>query len=79
MQETVTFLPFIRIIRKLILYAMNIDDRVRCLFALEEAVELCKEHKLMPSSKLGYIDKVIEEQVEVIIETDPKKLAGKYE
>lgn len=58
---------------------MNIDDRVRCLFALEEAVELCKENKLMPSSKLGYIDKVIEEQVEVIIETDPRKLAGRYE
>jgi hypothetical protein len=58
---------------------MNIDDRVKCLFALEEVVGLCKEHKLMSSAKLAYINKVIEELIEVIIETEPSKLGSIYD
>ena len=51
---------------------MSIDDRIRCMFVLQEIVM----NKLLPSDKLRLIDKIIEEQVEIIIETDPKKLKG---
>lgn len=58
---------------------MTIDERVKAMFALEESIELLKEHRLMPHNKLAFIDKVIEEQVEIIIETDPSKIPGTNE
>lgn len=48
---------------------MELEDRIKCAFVLEEIIV----DRLLPSDKLQYVNKVLEEQFEIIIELTPTK------